>query len=259
MADPQPILETRALGKRFRGFAAVDGVDLVVQAGTIHALVGPNGAGKTTLFNMLTGFVRPSVGHVLLGGRDITHLAPDQIARRGVGRSFQITSLFEQLTVIEHVSLALQATTDLGLRFWMSDRALMRFRPRATDLLAEVGLGDAADREVHTLAYGKKRALELALVLASNPRLLLLDEPTAGMGVEELEPITALIRRIAVGRTVVLVEHNMGVVGELADRVSVLQRGTILAEGSYAEVRHDPRVITAYLGQTEESDSHAPH
>ena len=257
MGEMPPILQTQGLSKRFRGFVEVDGVDLSVQAGSIHALVGPNGAGKTTLFNMLCGFVRPSAGRVMLRGEEITHLAPDQIARRGVGRSFQITSLFEQLSVIEHVSLALQAATGLGYHFWASDRALARFRPRATELLAEVGLEAAAEREARTLAYGQKRALELALVLALEPMLLLLDEPTAGMGIEELGPITSLIRRIAVGRTVVLVEHNMGVVGELADRVTVLQRGSVLAEGPYAEVRQDPRVVTAYLGQVEETAADA--
>lgn len=253
MTDQQvPILQTHALTKRFRGFVAVDKVDLSVQAGSIHALVGPNGAGKTTLFNMLCGFVRPSAGRIVFGGQDITRLAPDQIARRGVGRSFQITSLFEQLSVVEHVSLALQAATGLGYQFWRAEQALTRFQPRALELLAEVGLEAVAAREVRTLAYGQKRALEMALVLALEPELLLLDEPTAGMGLEELGPITALIRRIAVGRTVVLVEHNMGVVGELADRVTVLQRGSILAEGPYAEVRQDTRVVTAYLGQVEE-------
>jgi branched-chain amino acid transport system ATP-binding protein len=257
MGQPQPILQTHSLTKRFRGFVAVDRVDLSVQEGSIHALVGPNGAGKTTLFNMLCGFVRPSAGKVVLQGQEITHFAPDQIARRGIGRSFQITSLFEQLSVIEHVSLALQAATGLGYRFWASDRALGRFRPRAEELLVEVGLAAAAGREVHTLAYGQKRALEMALVLALEPKLLLLDEPTAGMGIEELAPITSLIRRIAVGRTVVLVEHNMGVVGELADRVTVLQRGSVLAEGPYAEVRQDPRVVTAYLGQLDEASADA--
>ena len=248
------ILETRALTKRFRGFVAVDGVNLQVRQGSIHALVGPNGAGKTTLFNMLSGFVRPTAGRVLFGGSDITHLPPDRIARRGVGRSFQITSLFEQLTVVEHVALALQAATNLGYRFWASESALHRFRPRALEVLADVSLESVAERPVHTLAYGQKRALELALVLAAEPSLLLLDEPTAGMGAEELAPITALIRRIAAGRTVVLVEHNMGVVGELADIVTVLQRGSVLAEGPYAEVRRDERVVTAYLGQV---DGHA--
>lgn len=257
MGLARPLLQTHGLTKRFRGFVAVDSVDLAVQEGAIHALVGPNGAGKTTLFNMLCGFVRPSAGSILLGDEEITRLSPDRIARRGVGRSFQITSLFEQLSVIEHVALALQAATGLGYRFWASDRALARFRARAAELLAEVGLQADAQREAHTLAYGQKRALEMALVLALQPKLLLLDEPTAGMGIEELGPITELIRRIAIGRTVLLVEHNMGVVGELADRVTVLQRGAILAEGPYSEVRRDPRVVAAYLGQVEEAPTNA--
>ncbi|MDQ6673861.1 MAG: ABC transporter ATP-binding protein [Chloroflexota bacterium] len=258
-AQATPLLQTYGLTKRFRGFVAVDNVDLSVQAGSIHALVGPNGAGKTTLFNMLSGFVRPSAGRIVVHGHDVTRMAPDQIARRGVGRSFQITSLFEQLSSVEHVSLALQSATGLGYRFWRSERALSRFRPRSLELLAEVGLESLAEREVHTLAYGQKRALELALALALAPELVLLDEPTAGMGVEEVARIITLIRRIAVGRTVVLVEHNMGVVGELADRVTVLQRGTILAEGPYAEVRRDARVVTAYLGQVEEPVGDAQH
>jgi branched-chain amino acid transport system ATP-binding protein len=257
MTSSNYVIEARNLTKSYGKTQVLKGIDLQVERGTMVALLGPNGAGKTTLFNMLCGFVRPSAGKVVLRGEEITHLAPDQIARRRVGRSFQITSLFEQLSVIEHVSLALQAATGLGYRFWASDRALARFRPRATALLAEVGLEAAAEREAHTLAYGQKRALELALVLALDPLLLLLDEPTAGMGIEELGPITSLIRRIAVGRTVVLVEHNMGVVGELADRVTVLQRGSVLAEGPYAEVRQDPRVVTAYLGQVEETAADA--
>jgi branched-chain amino acid transport system ATP-binding protein len=248
MGQAQPILETHALTKQFRGFTAVDRVDLQVRHGTIHALVGPNGAGKTTLFNMLSGFVRPTTGRVVLRGEDVTNLAADRIARRGVGRSFQITSLFEQLSVVEHVALALQAATGLGYRFWLPEGVLVRFRPRALELLGEVGLQPLAERPVHTLAYGQKRALELVLVMALEPSLLLLDEPTAGMGIEEVGPITALIRRIAAGRTVVLVEHNMGVVGELADTVTVLQRGSVLAEGGYAAVRSDARVVAAYLG-----------
>jgi branched-chain amino acid transport system ATP-binding protein len=251
MGQAQPILETHALTKQFRGFTAVDRVDLRVRDGTIHALVGPNGAGKTTLFNMLSGFVRPTAGRVLLRGEDVTRLAPERIARRGVGRSFQITSLFEQLSVVEHVALALQAATRLGYQFWLPESVLERFRPRAIELLGEVGLQPLAERPVHTLAYGQKRALELALVMALKPSLLLLDEPTAGMGIEEIAPITALIRRIAAGRTVVLVEHNMGVVGELADTVTVLQRGSVLAEGEYTAVRRDPRVVAAYLGEVE--------
>ena len=244
-----PVLETQGLTKDFNSFRAVDHVDLRVEEGTVHALVGPNGAGKTTLFNLLSGFLKPTAGRIVFDGHDVTHLPPEQIARRKVGRSFQITSLFEQLTVIEHVALALQSSTSLGYRFWLPEKVLSRFRERALDLLEQVGLAAVANREVHSLPYGQKRALELALVLALEPKLLLLDEPTAGMGIEDVDRIIALIKRVREGRTVVLVEHNMGVVGSLADRVTVLQYGRILAEGPYEAVRQDPQVITAYLGE----------
>jgi branched-chain amino acid transport system ATP-binding protein len=242
------ILQVRDLGKQFRGFHAVDGVDLDVAEGSVHALVGPNGAGKTTLFNLLTGFIAPSRGRIVLAGRDITGLAPERVARLGVARSFQITTLFPQVSAVEHVELALQARTGLGWRFWRSERRMDRFRDRAMDLLNEVGLADAAGTPAASLAYGRKRALELAVALALDPRVLLLDEPTAGMGVEDVDRTIALIGAVRAGRTVVLVEHNMSVVASLADRVTVLQRGTVLVEGGYAEVRADPRVVTAYLG-----------
>ena len=243
-----PILEAQGLTKDFRGFRAVNNVTLQVEEGTVHALVGPNGAGKTTLFNVLTGFLKPTAGRIVFANEDVTRLPPDQIARRKMARSFQITSLFEQLTVLEHVALALQAATSLGYRFWQSDAVLNQFRERALAVLDEVGLREVADREVQSLPYGQKRVLEMALVLALDPRLLLLDEPTAGMGLEDLNRIIALIRRIRAGRTVVLVEHNMGVVASLADRVTILQFGGVLAEGPYDAVRRDPRVIEAYLG-----------
>jgi branched-chain amino acid transport system ATP-binding protein len=245
------ILSTRGLRKEFRGFVAVHGVDLDVAEGDVHALVGPNGAGKTTLFNLLSGFLRPSGGRVEVAGREVTGLPPERIARLGVARSFQITNLFAALTARQHVELALQAATGLGWRFWRSDRLLHRFRPRADELLAEVGLAEVADHAPGSLAYGRKRALELAVALAAQPRVLLLDEPTAGMGAEDIDRTVALVRRVAHGRTVVLVEHNMSVVADLADRVTVLQQGRVLAEGSYAEVRADPRVITAYLGDAD--------
>jgi branched-chain amino acid transport system ATP-binding protein len=240
-----PVLSARGLTRDFRGFRAVDGVDLDVADGSVHALVGPNGAGKTTLFHLLTGFLAPTAGRVLLGGEDVTGLPPERIARRGVARSFQISSLFPGLTAVEHVELALQRD---GWRFWRSDRLLRKHTARAMELLDGVGLADHASTMAGSLAYGRKRALELALALALDPRVLLLDEPTAGMGAEDVHQTIELISSVRSGRTVVLVEHNMRVVGALADRVTVLQAGRVLVEGAYDEVRSDDRVIAAYLG-----------
>ncbi|MEV4538487.1 ABC transporter ATP-binding protein [Asanoa sp. NPDC049518] len=244
----ETVLATHALTRDFRGFRAVDGVDLAVAAGTVHALVGPNGAGKTTLFNLLTGFLRPTSGRIEVGGRDITGLPPERIAGLGVARSFQITSLFPMLSAREHVELALQGRGRLGWQFWRSAKLLGRFRERADGLLAMVGLEDEADVPAAALPYGRKRALELALALALDPVVLLLDEPTAGMGLEDVDRTVELVDRVRAGRTVVLVEHNMSVVGRLADQVTVLQAGRVLAEGGYAEMRADERVVTAYLG-----------
>ncbi|MEV0291486.1 MULTISPECIES: ABC transporter ATP-binding protein [unclassified Kribbella] len=242
------VITTAGLSKSFRGFTAVDNVDLAIAEGDVHALVGPNGAGKTTLFNLLTGFLKPTGGQIRLGGQEVTGSSPERIARLGVARSFQITNLFEQLTLQQHVELALLSTTKLSHRFWVSDRVLTRFHDRAGDLLDQVGLITHRDVPAGTLAYGQKRALELALALALDPAVLLLDEPTAGMGLEDVERTVELIRRIRADRTVVLVEHNMSVVAGLADRVTVLQFGRILTEGTYDEVRNDSRVIEAYLG-----------
>jgi branched-chain amino acid transport system ATP-binding protein len=246
------LLETRALTKEFRGFTAVSRVDLSVERGTVHALVGPNGAGKTTLFNLLTGFLTPTSGTVLFDGLDVTGKAPEQIAPLGIARSFQITSLFEQMTLREHLELALAGATGMGRQWWRSVRRLAVFKDRATELLAQVGLADLAGAPAASLAYGQKRALELAIALALDPKLLLLDEPTAGMGIEDVDRTIALVRSLAVGRTVVFVDHNMHVVGSLADRVTVLQSGQVLAEGPYEEVRADERVVSAYLGATHE-------
>jgi branched-chain amino acid transport system ATP-binding protein len=244
-----PLLQTSGLTKDFRGFRAVDGVDLTINTGTIHALVGPNGAGKTTLFNLLTGFLAPTSGSIVYRGQDITGKAPEKIAHLGIARSFQITSLFDQLTGLEHLELALASPTGLGMRFWRSERRMGQFRARSLELIDEVGLAHLADKAAGALAYGQKRALELALALALDPSLLLLDEPTAGMGLEDVDRTIALVKQVSRGRTVVLVDHNMHVVGSLADRVTVLQQGQILAEGTYEQVRTDERVITAYLGQ----------
>jgi len=249
MSSSTTVLETRALTKEFQGFRAVQGVDLRVTEGSVHALVGPNGAGKTTLFNLLTGFLKPTSGRILLAGRDITGLPPERIAALGVARSFQVTNLFPQLSLVEHVELALQARTDVGRQFWRSDRILSRFRDQAMQLLAEAGLSTLAVRPAASLPYGQKRALEVALALALSPSLLLLDEPTAGMGLEDVARTVELIQQVRTGRTVVMVEHNMNVVGSLADRVTVLQRGAVLVEGGYETIRTDPRVVAAYLGE----------
>jgi len=245
----ETLLQTRSLTKEFRGFRAVSEVDLVVQAGSVHALVGPNGAGKTTLFNLLTGFLTPTSGTIEYDGQDITGKRPEDIAHLGIARSFQITSLFDALTLREHLELALASRTGLGMRFWQSVTRFGRFDDRATALLEQVGLADLSGLPAGSLAYGQKRALELALALALDPKLLLLDEPTAGMGVEDVDRTIALVKQVAQGRTVVLVDHNMHVVGSLAHIVTVLQSGQVLAEGPYEQVRQDARVVEAYLGK----------
>ena len=249
-----PVLRTVDLTKDFRGFTAVNAVNLDVAEGTIHALVGPNGAGKTTLFNLLTGFLTPTSGQILLRGQDIAGQQPEKIAHLGVARSFQITSLFDEMTLLEHLELALASPTGIGYRFWTSRKRLGAFRERSMELLREVGLADRSGQRAGSLAYGQKRALEIALALALDPSLLLLDEPTAGMGLEDVDRTIALVKKVSDGRTVVFVDHNMHVVGSLADNVTVLQSGEVLAEGTYDEVRVDEKVITAYLGES--GDTH---
>jgi branched-chain amino acid transport system ATP-binding protein len=227
---------------------ALQKVTLDVRAGEFVSVVGLNGAGKTTLFNLLTGFLPASAGRIALGGRDITGQPPEHIARLGVARSFQVTSLFAEVTACAHVELALQATAGLGRSFWRSDKQMRRFTSRAMELLDQVGLARHATRSAGSLPYGHKRALELALALALDPKVLLLVEPTAGMGLEDVDRTVALIGRVREDRTVVMVEHNMNVVGSLADTVTVLQHGRVLAEGPYRDVRSDPKVVEAYLG-----------
>lgn len=243
------LLRTQALTREFHGFAAVNAVDLHVTEGTIHALVGPNGAGKTTLFNLLTGFLAPTSGTITFAGENITGKQPEQIVHKGIVRSFQITSLFDEMTPVQHLELSLASPDNVGHKFWRSNRALHKYRRQAMELLEQVGLATVAQHSAGSLAYGQKRALELALALSLDPKLLLLDEPTAGMGMEDVDRTIALVKQVSRGRTVVFVDHNMHVVGSLADRVSVLQAGQILAEGTYDQVRTDERVITAYLGQ----------
>ncbi len=242
------IVETRDLCKSFAGYRAIDGVSLAIEAGTIHAIIGPNGAGKTTFFNLLSGFATPTSGTVTLDGRDITGLAPHAVARLGMVRSFQINSIFTHLRVLDNVKVSLQAKTALPSRFWQPGRATCVLDSRARELLADVGLERERDLLAAQLSYGRKRALELAISLAGDPHILLLDEPTAGMGTEDIGRITELIGRVKTGRTIVLVEHNLSVVADLSDRITVLQRGRVLAEGTYSEVRADQRVIDAYLG-----------
>ncbi len=246
MADV--ILETKDLTKEFKGFTAVDRVNLVVQRGHIHALIGPNGAGKTTCFNLLTKFLAPSAGTILFNGHDITMARPAQIARQGIIRSFQISAVFPHLTVLQNVRIGLQRALGTSFYFWRSEKTLDRLNDRAMALLAQVDLQSFADTVTVDLPYGRKRALEIATTLAMEPELMLLDEPTQGMGHEDVHRVTELIKKVSAGRTILMVEHNMNVVSGISDRISVLQRGAILAEGSYADVSNNPQVMEAYMG-----------
>jgi len=247
MADPI-ILQTRGLTKEFKGFVAVNRVDLDVRRGTIHALIGPNGAGKTTCFNLLTHFLTPTSGQIVFNGREITGSAPASIARLGLVRSFQISATFPHLTVLENVRIALQSKRGGSFDFWRSARALSVLDQRAEELLDAVGLAGFARTLAVELPYGRKRALEIATTLALDPEMMLLDEPTAGMAHDDVERITALIKKVAVNRTVLMVEHNLSVVSTLSDHITVLARGEVLAQGDYAAVSKNPDVIQAYLG-----------
>ncbi|WP_111413290.1 ABC transporter ATP-binding protein [Billgrantia lactosivorans] len=242
------ILETRGLTKQFRGFTAVDDVNLQVREGHVHALIGPNGAGKTTVFNLLTKFLPPTRGEILYRGRPITGMKANEIARLGLVRSFQISAVFAHMTALENVRVALQRPIGTSFHFWKSERSLEHLNERAVELLDEVGLRDYADVLTVEMPYGRKRALEVATTLAMDPTLMLLDEPTQGMGAEDVDRIVELIRRVAQGRTVLMVEHNLSVVSRLCDRITVLARGAVLAEGDYETVSADPRVREAYMG-----------
>jgi len=244
----EKILETKNLVKEFRGFVAVDNVSLSVRRHQIHALIGPNGAGKTTFFNLLTKFLHPSSGTILYNGIDITAEAPAQTARRGLVRSFQISAVFPHMTALENVRVALQRKLPTSFYFWKSGRSLARLEDRAMQLLIEVGLEDAADILAVELPYGRKRALEVATTLALEPELMLLDEPTQGMGHEDVARVAELIKKVSANRTILMVEHNMSVVASIADTISVLQRGSVIAEGPYELVSKDPQVIEAYMG-----------
>jgi branched-chain amino acid transport system ATP-binding protein len=242
------ILETRGLTKEFKGFTAVRNVDLRVRRGAIHALIGPNGAGKTTVFNLLTKFLIPTGGTITYKGEDITRVPPARIARKGMVRSFQISAVFPHLTVLENVRVGLQRVRGGNFDFWRSQRVLDQLNGRAEQLIEAVGLSPFRDTKAVELAYGRKRALEIATTLALDPEMLLLDEPMAGLGREDIGRIQELIRKVAANRTVLMVEHNLSVVATLSNTITVLQRGEILAEGSYAEVSSNPAVVSAYMG-----------
>ena len=242
------ILETKNLTKEFKGFTAVNDVSLKVQRGHIHALIGPNGAGKTTCFNLLTKFLVPTSGQILFNGNDITRSRPAQIARMGVIRSFQISAVFPHLTALQNVRIGLQRQLGTSFHFWRSEATLNQLNDRAMALLAEVDLTEFADTVTVDMPYGRKRALEIATTLAMEPELMLLDEPTQGMGHEDVHRVTELIKKVSTGRTILMVEHNMKVVSGICDKISVLQRGAMLAEGSYQEVSSNAQVMEAYMG-----------
>jgi len=248
IAPADTVLEARRLVKSFGGYVAVNGIDLTIRSGDIHALIGPNGAGKTTLFDLLTKFISPSGGEILFRGENITGEPPHAVARRGLVRSFQLQAMFSNLSVMDNVRIALQRPLVSPARFWQPPGSLARLGARASEILDLVGLYDWRHHRAGDLSYGRRRTLELATSVAADPVVLLLDEPTQGVGFEEVERITALVKRLAAGRTVLMVEHNMKVVAEIADRISVLRHGEIIADGPYAEVSCHPDVIEAYLG-----------
>jgi branched-chain amino acid transport system ATP-binding protein len=246
------ILETRNLIKEFKGFVAVDDVSLKVRRGSIHALIGPNGAGKTTVFNLITKFLFPTGGYIFFNGVDITHDRPAQIARRGVIRSFQISAVFPHMTVLENVRIGLQRRLGTSFHFWKPERTLNVLNDRAMELLEAVDLASFADTITVELPYGRKRALEIATTLAMDPELMLLDEPTQGMGHEDVGLVVELIRKVSANRTILMVEHNLSVVADLSDIITVMQRGSVLAEGTYEEVSRNPDVLEAYVGTAHE-------
>lgn len=243
-----PVLLAEGLTRRFGGFVAVHDVTLALREGEIHGLIGPNGAGKSTLFNLLTRMLPATAGRIRYRGTDISRMPPAKVARMGLVRSFQISALFGEMTTRQNLRVALMRPSGLGWRAWVSDRTMGRFDDAAADIAAQVGLVDQMDLPASALPYGRKRALELGMALALDPDVLLLDEPLAGVGHEEIDAVCALIRKAAEGRTLLMVEHNLGAVERLCDRVTVLQRGEVIASGGYAEIAAHPQVRTAYLG-----------
>lgn len=250
--NPRIVLSAKGLSKVFGDFAAVKNVNLNVEHARVHALIGPNGAGKTTVFNLLTKFLQPSSGTIAFDGTDITNARPDKVARMGLVRSFQISAVFPHLTLLENVRVALQRPNKLATQFWRPLSSLNSLNQRAEELLSLVGLINEINTLAADLSYGRKRVLEIATTLALDPKVLLLDEPMAGMGGEDVEHVANLIREVAKTRAVLMVEHNLKVVADIGHNITVLQRGEILAEGNYAEVSADPRVRTAYMGTEED-------
>ena len=250
------ILETRGLTKDFKGFTAVSDVNLKIRRGAIHALIGPNGAGKTTVFNLVTKFLKPTSGTILFKGEDITHEAPAVTARRGFVRSFQISATFPHLTVLENVRIGLQRKLGTEFHFWRSEKSLNKLNDEAMALLEAVDLTSFAHTITAEMPYGRKRALEIATTLALEPDMMLLDEPTQGMGQEDIARVVELIRKVSANRTILMVEHNLSVVANLCDRITVLTRGSVLAEGTYDEVSKNPQVLEAYVGSDDMNDAH---
>ena len=257
--DDTAVIETEGLIKDFKGFRAVDDVNLKIRRGSIHALIGPNGAGKTTCFNLITKFLQPTSGHIRLNGRDITQTSPAAVARMGLVRSFQISATFPHLTVLENVRIALQRQLGTSFHFWRSEQSLDQLNDRAREILHDVGLDDAESLTAVELSYGRKRVLEIATTLALEPEIMLLDEPTAGMAREDIGRISALIRKAAKSRTVLMVEHNLSVVADLSDTITVLARGRVIAEGPYDEVSKNPQVIEAYMGTVDGASAGGAH
>jgi branched-chain amino acid transport system ATP-binding protein len=253
-ASPEIVLEAEHLTKNFRGFVAVNDVSLRVRKGSIHALIGPNGAGKTTTFNLLTKMITPSSGTIRFMGRDITREKPAEIARLGLVRSFQISAVFPHMTVMENVRVAVQKRHGDWFNFMFSSRRNSQYDDEAMALLATVGLEGYASHLASDLSYGRKRTLELATTLALEPQVLLLDEPMAGMAHEDIDRVAHIIREIGRSRTIVMVEHNLSVVSSLCTTITVLARGSVLAEGDYKTVAADPRVIEAYIGTSPAHD-----
>ncbi len=247
---PEIILETHRLRREFGALVAVADVSIQVEAGTLHSIIGPNGAGKTTFFNLLSGSLKPTSGQVLFKGRDITRLPVHRTAHLGIGRSFQITNIFPNLTVLENIRLAAQALGRDNFRFWRRHRAFKQYEQRALDVIDLVGLTDQAHLPARILPHGAQRKLELGMILAPDPEVLLLDEPTAGMASEQVPELMALIQSIQKSgrKTIVLVEHNMNVVMRVSDKITVMNYGNILAEGTPQEITRNQAVQTAYLG-----------